>query len=249
MKLVLIPPGEFQMGATEADVAKLLGESKARGRPQWYIERLPSEAPKHHVRITKPFYLGTFEVTQAEYKRVMGTNPSKFNDDPTRPVEQVTWDDASTFCRKLAELREERTARAEYRLPTEAEWEYACRAGTIMSWYSCDDEGGLQKHAWFMANAGGKTHPVGQKTPNAWGLYDMHGNVFEWCLDRWGDRYYSTSPTNDPTGALGGSDRLDRGGSYDALPSDCRAAYRIWDPPSFRAARLGFRVALTPSGT
>ena len=130
MRFVLIPPGEFDMGSTEEEVAKLLEEAKATNQPSWYIERLPSEAPKHRVRITKPFYLGRCEVTQAEYERVVGSNPSKFKDDPTCPVEMVNWDEASAFCRKLGELPQEQAAHAEYRLPTEAEWEYACRAGT-----------------------------------------------------------------------------------------------------------------------
>ena len=135
MRFVLIPPGEFDMGSTEAEVAKLLEQAKATNQPSWYIERLPSEAPKHRVRITKPFYLGRCEVTQAEYERVMGSNPSQFKGDPTRPVETVTWDEASAFCRKLGELPQEQAAHAGYRLPTEAEWEYACRAGTTTTWY------------------------------------------------------------------------------------------------------------------
>ncbi len=130
MSFVLIPAGEFDMGSTAEEVARLLGEAKEKSPPSWYIDRLPSEAPRHRVRITRPFYLGISEVTQAEYERVMGSNPSKFKGDPTRPVEMVNWNEASAFCRKLGELPPEQTARAAYRLPTEAEWEYACRAGT-----------------------------------------------------------------------------------------------------------------------
>jgi formylglycine-generating enzyme required for sulfatase activity len=183
MRFVLIPPGEFDMGSTEEEVAKLLEEARATNQPDWYIERLPAEAPRHRVRITKPFYLGVFEVTQAQYEQVMGSNPSRFKEDANCPVEQVSWDEASTFCRKLGELPEERSGQRAYRLPTEAEWEQACRCGTTTRWYSGDDEAGLKEIAWYNANAGGKTHPVGQKKPNAWGLYDMHGNVHQWCQD------------------------------------------------------------------
>jgi formylglycine-generating enzyme required for sulfatase activity len=116
--------------------------------------------------ITKPFYLGMCEVTQMQYQAIMGSNPSKFKGDPTCPVETVSWEDASAFCRKLGELPAERTAGAKYRLPTEAEWEYACRAGTKTTYHSGDDVETLLEHAWLAPNAGGKTHPVGQKSPN-----------------------------------------------------------------------------------
>ena len=247
MKFMLIPPGEFDMGSTEAEVAKLLEQAKATNQPSWYIDRLPAEAPKHRVRITKPFYLGLCEVTQAQYERVTGTNPSQFKDDATCPVEMVSWDEASAFCRKLGELPQEQGARAEYRLATEAEWEYACRAGTTTTWYSGDDEAGLKDIAWYNANAEGKTHPVGQKSPNAWGLYDMHGNVWEWCQDWWADGYYATSPLDDPPGASGGSDRVDRGGSWNGHAGRCRAAYRYGCEPSYRYDDLGFRLARTVS--
>ena len=139
-------------------------------------------------------------MTQAEYERIVGSNPSQFKDDPAHPVETVKWYEASAFGRKLGELPAEQAVHVQYRLPTEAEWEYACRAGTTTTWYSGDDEEALKVHAWFVANAGNKLHPVGQKSPNAWGLYDMHGNVIEWCQDWFGDRYYATSPVDDPTG-------------------------------------------------
>jgi formylglycine-generating enzyme required for sulfatase activity len=178
---------------------------------------------------------------------VVGSNPSEFKGDLACPVEKVNWDDASAFCRKLGELAEEQAARAEYRLPTEGEWEYACRAGTTTTWYTGDDEGALSEHAWFTNNADGKTHPVGQKTANAWGLYDMHGNVWEWCQDWWAVDYYATSPMDDPPGALGGSLRVNRGGGWDGDASGGRASdrYRI-GPGDCNKAR-GFRVAKTVS--
>jgi len=247
MKFVLIPPGEFDMGSTEAEVAKLLEQAKVSNQPSSYIERLTSEAPKHRVWITKPFYLGASEVTQAQYERVMDKNPSKFKDDPACPVELVSWDEASAFCRKLGELPQEQTSRAEYRLPTEAEWEYACRAGTITAWYSGDDRGALREHAWFNPDAEKKTHPVGQKSPNAWGLYDMHGNVYEWCQDWWAVDYYGVSRLADPTGPAAGSYRVHRGGCWNQGAGECRAADRGTFVPSRRDYYLGFRLARTVS--
>ena len=240
MRFVLIPPGEFDMGSTEAEVARLLEEAKARNQPKWYMERLPFEAPKHRVRIKKPFYLGLCEVTQAQYEGVVGNNPSNFKDDATCPVEMVSWDEASAFCRKLTELPRERAVRAEYRLPTEAEWEYACRGGTTTAWYWGDNEAASKDHAWYDANGGGKTHPVAQKTPNSWGLYDMHGNAWEWCQDWWGDGYYATSPIDDPTGPTTGAVRADRGGAYQDPPPVCRATYRGYDPGHRDC--IGFRL-------
>ncbi len=243
MRFVLIPPGEFQMGSTEAEVARLLEEAKTRKAEQWHIDQLPTEAPQQRVRLTKPFYLGVCEVTQTEYERVMGSNPSKFKDDPTRPVEMVSWDEVSAFCRKLGKLAQKEAMYDEFRLPTEAEWEYACRAGTATTWYATDDEAALKEHAWFNANAGETAHPVGQKTPNAWGLYDMHGNVVEWCQDWRGGGYYATSPIEDPTGAGGGTSRVHRGGSWINDASYCRASFRYGNDSSLRYDHLGFRVA------
>ncbi len=244
MTFVLIPPGEFEMGSTEAEVAKLLAEARATKQPSWYIDRLPAEAPQHRVRITKPFYLGVTEVTQEQYERVMGANPSNFKG-AQLPVEQVSWEDAVEFCRKLSELPAERSAGRVYRLPTEAEWEYACRAGTTTRWYGTDDEAALQEQAWFRANSGKTTHPVAQKRPNAWGLYDMHGNVRDWCSDWFGDRYDATSPLDDPIGSTRGSDRVYRGGGWNCRASFCRASFRNRHVPGTRRNDLGFRLART----
>ena len=187
MKLVLIPPGEFQMGSPKELIVEEL--RLHGGDDAWYRDHLPGEGPQHRVRITKPYWMGATHVTQEEYLRVMGSNPSKFQGDPKRPVEQVSWNDAVEFCRRLSELPAENAAKRRYELPTEAQWEYACRAGTTTRWYSRDDEAGLVDVAWFNTNSSGQPHPVGQKMPNAWALYDMHGNVFEWCQD-WYDRDY-----------------------------------------------------------
>ena len=158
-------------------------ELRLNSGDKWYRYYLPAEGPQHRVRITKPFWMGMTHVTQEEYQRVMGSNPSKFQGDPKWPVDQVSWDDAIEFCRRLSELPGEKAAKRIYGLPTEAQWEHACRAGTTTRWYSGDDESGLREVAWFSTNAGTQTHAVGEKKPNAWGLYDMHGSVCQWCQD------------------------------------------------------------------
>ena len=193
----------------------------------------------HKVTLTKPFGLGVYEVTQEQYQQVMGTNPSKFKA-PQNPVEQVSWNDAVEFCRKLSALPAEKSAGHVYRLPTEAEWEYACRAGTTTKYSFGDSESELGDYAWYDKNSGGTTHPVGGKKPNGWGLYDMHGNVFEWCQDWYGD--YPSGSVMDPTGAASGSFRVDRGGSWRHYSGICRSAFRSGDSPDLRDFCLGFRV-------
>ncbi len=231
MKLVEIPAGEFMMGSPDSD-------SDADSR----------EKPQHRVRITKSFYLGATEVTQGQYEKVIGRNPSRHKElGPDAPVESVSWTDAQEFCRKLSELAEEKEAGRRYRLPTEAEWEYACRAGSTTKWCFGDDESRLDDYAWYHKNSDRKTHQVGQKKANAWGLYDMHGNVYEWCEDWYDGKYYADSPTDDPTGPPGGSDRVDRGGSWHCVARVCRSAHRDYDAPGLRYNGFGFRVVQVPS--
>jgi formylglycine-generating enzyme required for sulfatase activity len=164
MKFRQIPAGTFTMGDASGD---------------------DDETP-HEVTLTKPFKMGVHEVTQAQYEQLMGTNPSEFKG-AENPVERVSWEDAVEFCRRLSELPAEKEAGHVYRLPTEAEWEYACRAGTTTNFGFGDDDSEAGYYAWVFGNSDRKTHPVGNKLPNAWGLYDMHGNVREWCKDRAGN--------------------------------------------------------------
>ena len=220
MVLVPIPAGEFLMGSPETEPGRKRGEVQ------------------HQVTLTKPFLLGVHEVTQGQYEKVMGKNPSRFTGD-NNPVERVSWDDAVEFCRKLSEKEG-----VEYRLPTEAEWEYACRAGTTTVYSFGDDVSELGRYGWFSSNSGGTTHPVGGKRPNAWGLYDMHGNVFEWCQDWYGD--YPSGSVTDPTGPASGDLRVLRGGSFSFQTSYVRSANRYYGfRPGFRNLNLGFRPART----
>ena len=217
MEFVLIPAGTFQMGSNDS-------------------EAFEDEQPVHTVRLTQPFYLGKYEVTQGQWQAVMENNPSKFTGDPNRPVENVSWDDVQEFIRRL-HARESGTT---YRLPTEAEWEYAARAGTTTRWSFSDDASQLGRYAWYERNAGGKTHPVGQLQPNPWGLYDMHGNVWEWVQD-WYGKYTSGTAVN-PAGPSSGSHRVLRGGSWNGTAPHCRSANRVVDAPGNRYVRLGFRL-------
>ena len=222
MDFVLIKAGSFMMGS-EKDYA--------------YAD----ERSVHEVTITKPFYMGVYEVTQAQWKALMGDNPSGFKGDDL-PVEMVSWEDCQKF---LAKLKEKAGQGMICRLPTEAEWEYACRAGSKTEYSFGDDVGSLEDYAWFRANSEEKTHPVGQKKPNAWGLYDMHGNVFEWCADGYDAGYYAKSPEDDPKGPAAAGSRVLRGGSWGYHADDTRSAYRIRVDPSGRRSYCGCRVVVS----
>ena len=224
MRMRLIPPGSFLMGSPPSEGNR------------W------DDETQHPVTIDRPFYLGVCQVTQAQWQAVMGNNPSRFKGDD-RPVEQVSWNDCQEFCRRLSE-REGKT----YRLPTEAEWEYACRAGTTTAYYFGDDAASLAEYAWFWENSDSQTHPVGQKKPNAWGLHDMHGNVWEWCAD-WYRPYQREVEAAEEQNPFRGSFRVYRGGSWLNGASGCRAAYRRRRDPGRRAVgRLGCRVILGGGG-
>ena len=246
MELMLVPPGEFQMGGD-----KRAGEEAREFKTN--ARKFLAEYPQHAVRITQPFYLGAHEVTQGEWEQVMGTRPWSGDENAKEGEEyaamKVSWDDAQAFCERMS--RREGLA---YRLPTEAEWEYACRAGTITRYSFGDDPSHLKDYAWYNDNAREKgeeyAHGVGQKQPNPWGLYDMHGNVWEWCADWYSDDYYSQGtkgPMDDPQGPVHGSSRVYRGGSVSSAARSCRSAFRSMGMPASRSYLLGLRVAVALS--
>ena len=218
MEFVRIPTGSFMMGSPPSE------------------KRYRDEVLQHRVTL-KSFYMQTTEVTQRQWREVMGSNPSNFMGD-NLPVEQVSWNDCQEFIRKL----NQRDPGKGYRLPTEAEWEYACRAGTTTRYYSGSSDSDLGGVGWYEGNSGSKTHPVGQKQPNGWGLYDMHGNVWEWCEDKWHDNY-NGGPA-DGSAWVSGSDnsRVYRGGSWYNNGRRCRSAGRSWFLPADHYDHLGFRL-------
>lgn len=254
LDMIWIKPGTFMMGSPKDELGRSDHETQ------------------HQVTLTKGYWLGKYEVTQRQWKAVMKKNPSQFVGDDL-PVDQVSWKDAMEFCRKLTE-RERNAERLpsgyEYTLPTEAQWEYACRAGTTTALNSgknvtttkaegiCDN---LDEVGWYWMNGGKEnwnvekdpafctlpalcTHSVGQKKPNNWGLYDMHGNVCEWCLDWAGE--YPTGAVSDPVGPDTSTERIHRGGCWFYSPSYCRSADRSTSKPADRSLNVGFRLALTP---
>ena len=206
-----------------------------------YDAAYKEEKPGHPVTLTQPFYMGKYDVTQEQYQQVIGTNPSNFKG-KDNPVETVSWDDAQKFCEKLSELSHQAV-----RLPTEAEWEYGCRAGTTTTYYSGDTDKDLDRVAWYGANSKSTTHPVGQKEPNVFGLYDMHGNIWQWCQDFYGEDYYGKSEAENPQGPTQGAFRVLRGGSWYGGPVYCRSAGRFGSGPGGRSYGVGFRVALAPA--
>jgi len=198
------------------------------------------ESPVHKVALTTPFYISKFETTQGQYQHVMDTNPSPFKG-PNLPVETISWDDAQAFCKKVSEVTGQTV-----RLPSEGEWEYSCRAGTATAYCSGDEEADLDRVGWYAANSKDTMHPVGLKEPNAWGVYDMHGNVWEWCRD-WYEEY-KPGAVVDPQGPTEGQLRALRGGCWFNVPSCCRSAYRGSYDPTYPSVDFGFRVvvALAP---
>ena len=207
------------------------------GSPHDEEGRNDDEEP-HTVTLTRPFLMQTTPVTEGQWARVMGETDSEGGaqlEEDDQPVNQVTWNEAVDFCQRLSK-KDGKT----YRLPTEAEWEYACRAGTTTRFYTGDDDADLNQAAWYSGNCE-QTHPVGQKQPNAWGLYDMHGNVREWCSDFYGPY---EGDTVDPKGPTSGVPHVLRGGSWLYTPQDCRAAFRSRLVPEYRGSLIGFRVCV-----
>ncbi len=215
IELVWCPPGTFMMGSPDDEA-----------------NRDPDEG-LHRVTLTQGFWMGKTEVTQRQWESVMEANPSR-SKDPDLPVEMVSWEECRTFIRKL----NKKVKDGGFRLPTEAEWEYACRAGTNGLYH-----GTLKSVAWYVDNNGGTTHAVGQMQANAWGLFDMHGNVWEWCQDWYGN--YPTNSVSDFTGPRSGTARVNRGGSWRGRDFFCRSANRGWIDPEFRGDLLGLRLAKT----
>jgi formylglycine-generating enzyme required for sulfatase activity len=224
LEMVLIPAGEFMMGSPDSD----------RGAAN-------DEKPQHRVRITQPFYMGKYPVTQEQWTAVMGDNPSFFKG-PKNPVEWVSWEDCLVFLRRL----NEKAGMGKWEFPTEAQWEYACRAGSTTIFCFGDDESGLGDYGWYDKNSGGKPHPVGEKKPNPWGLYDMHGNVWQWCRDWYDPAYYAYSPTDDPTGPETGTDRVSHGGCWFSPARSARSANHGRIEAAHHGSHLGFRAALAP---
>jgi formylglycine-generating enzyme required for sulfatase activity len=220
MEFVLIPAGEFEMGSPPDE------------EDMW-----SAEGPDHHVNIEKPFYMGRYEVTQKQWREIMGDNPSYFKGD-NLPVEEVSWDDVQEFIRKL----NEKEGTDKYRLPSEAEWEYAARAGTTTRYSFGDSESKLGNYAWHHDNSGDNTHPVGQKKSNSWGLYDMHGNVWEWVQDGWHDNYNGAPADGSAWESGDGTSRVARGGGWRFYARSSRSADRFPGVPRGCSDALGFRI-------
>jgi formylglycine-generating enzyme required for sulfatase activity len=229
VEMILVPGGAFTMGDKQGDV---------------------DEEP-HEVYIDS-FYIDKYPVTQEEYEKVMGENPSRWKG-RKNPVEQVRWSDAVKYCNARSrreglqpcydlETWECNFDANGYRLPTEAEWEYACRAGTKTSYSFGDDSKKLRNYAWFKENSSGRPRPVGQKLPNPWGIHDMYGNVFEWCNDFYKVDYYQESPEKNPRGPESGDTKIVRGGSWNSPPDKCRSSYRYNENPGYSDVCFGYDI-------
>ena len=221
MEFLVVPPGKFKMGSN--------GGSQ-------------NEIPIHEVELSKSYALGLNEVTEQQYTTIMGRTPRLLK--PASAINSLTWNQATEFCQRLSDLPEEKAAGRIYRLPTEAEWEYACRAGTDTAYSFGDDPTLVTQHAWYNRNSLQDAHPPGQKTPNPWGFFDMHGNAWEWCQNWFYE--YPSGPTRDPKGPPKGKTRVLRGGGWFHREPDCRSASRFTeDPNSPTRFTGGLRVAYT----
>ncbi|HEY3360660.1 MAG TPA: SUMF1/EgtB/PvdO family nonheme iron enzyme [Methanosarcina sp.] len=235
MEFMLINPGDYRMGFPVGN-GTLVSQLQTGDLQKDFLS--DNQTPVHKVTIKTPFYLGKYEVTQKQWREVMTSNPSRSVEDDY-PVVYVSWDDAQEFVKKLNEM-ENNTGK--YRLPSEAEWEYACRAGTNTKYSFGDDESKLEDHAWYAENSGGKTHIIGQKKPNPWRLYDMNGNVWEWVQDKWHDNY-SGAPSNESAWVDGNSSlRIVRGGGGYIDVNNCTSSTRWKVKPDNRCEDVGFRL-------
>jgi formylglycine-generating enzyme required for sulfatase activity len=269
MKLVLVPAGEFAMGSSWEEISSWDYWCYQQGNRL----DIDNEGPRHRVRITRPFYLGACPVTVGQFRKftsdagyqtdaekgenkgALGLDPATgkfefkadyswrnpgFEQRDDHPVVCASWNDAAAFCKWLSGKE-----RRSYRLPTEAEWEYACRGGTTTGYSFGDDGAALGDYAWYSGNSGRRTQAVGGKRPNGFGLYDMHGNACQWCADWYDAHYYEKSPVDDPKGPAAGSWAVARGGSFSAPPIVLRSASRLFSP-SGRSCNFGFRVVCEP---
>ncbi|MBF0339882.1 MAG: SUMF1/EgtB/PvdO family nonheme iron enzyme [Magnetococcales bacterium] len=229
MTFKLIPAGTFNMGCSGPAASGEVCQS--------------NEQPVHQVTISQPFHMQTTEVTQGQWKAVMGgANPSSFKScGDTCPVDMVSWTDIQTFLTTLNGM-----SQGIYRLPTEAEWEYAARAGTTTAWSFGDNSNISENYAWYATNSNLMTHPVDQKLPNPWGLYDMHGHIWQWVSDWYSATYYTTASVTNPVGPTSSSSRVIRGGGYAAPPGGMRSAYRTGTPPDYRDSNQSFRLVKVP---
>jgi formylglycine-generating enzyme required for sulfatase activity len=226
IELVLVTPGEFVMGSGEGEEG-----------------RYSDEGPARTVRVTSPFYMGKYEITQKQWSALMKKNPSAFPGD-RNPVDSVSWMDGVKFLARLNRATTDRLhVPLQFGLPSEAEMEYALRAGTTSRFSTGDGESGLPSAAWFRANAGGTSKPVGRKAPNPWGLYDLHGNVLEWCADTWHDGY-AGAPGDETPWERDGLGRVLRGGSFLQKAFHCRSAVRFKAMPDGREKEFGLRIVL-----
>jgi formylglycine-generating enzyme required for sulfatase activity len=268
MRMVLILEGEFVMGSPEGEALRMADLMRERKITSWYPDSPASESPPRRTRITRPFYLSAFETTVGNFRRFV--EETGYRTDAERdgrgadgkrngtwttapgftwrdlgyergddgPVVNVSWNDAVAFCEWLSRKEGHR-----YRLPTEAEWEYACRAGSSGRYFWGDDDSRRNEYAWTGANSGGVPHPVGELRPNPWGLYDILGNAYEYCSDYFVARPYDPADRVDPTGPRSGTERVVRSGSFGTDPMHPRCAFRGGADPSHRNRRDGFRVA------